>query len=95
MEISEIEKQLKINKNRQEIIDALLTLREHSDLVQSIKALSENPKQELMYRFNLNDIQASALIDLKRPIVDIPEEKIFEERKNLLSIEKELKFKIS
>jgi hypothetical protein len=95
MEIDEVERQLRINKHRQEIIDALLLLREHSNLVQTIKALSVNPVQEFMDRFQLNRMQASALMDLRQPIFDIPKEKIIEEKLNLKKIEIELKSNLS
>ncbi len=91
MDEIDIKKQLKINKHRQEIIDALLSVHKHSNLIQAIKALSSDAKNEIMERFHLNSMQAAAIMDLKKPISDIPEEKILEEKANLEKIEIELK----
>ena len=91
MNETDIQKQLKINKHRLEIIDALLRLYKHSNLIQTIKALSPNPKDEIMKRFELNHIQAAAIMDLRKPISLIAKEKILEEKRNLKKIETELK----
>ncbi len=50
MDEIDIKKQLKINKHRHEIIDALLSVHKHSNLIQAIKALSSDAKNEIMWK---------------------------------------------
>jgi len=95
MNTAETQKQLEINKNRQDIIDALLTVYDHSDLIQTIKTLSGDAKNEIMDRFQLNEVQATAIMDIKKPISDIPHKNILEEKENLKKIETELKANLS
>ncbi len=95
MKASEIEKQLEINKKRQEIIDALLIAREHSDEIQTIKALSKDAKAEIIEKFHFSSLQAQAIIDIKKRLFLIPEESIAEERESLRTIEAKLKLSSS
>jgi len=95
MNSTDIEKQLEINKNRQDIIDALLMVYDHSDLIQTIKSLSGDAKKEIMDRFQLNEILATAIMDIKKPISDIPHKNILDEKENLERIEKEIKANLS
>lgn len=90
MEENENNKKLTTNKCRQEIIDALLKLHEHSDAVEVIKTLSIDPKNEIKERFNLTAMQAAAIMDLKKALSSIPKEKILEEKENLKRIEIQL-----
>ena len=76
MKASEIKKQLEINKKRQEIIDALLIAREHSDEIQTIKALSKDVRAEIIEKFKFSGLQAQALIDIKKPLFLISAESI-------------------
>lgn len=78
------------NKYRQEIIDGLLKLHDHSDAVEVIKTLSPDPKNEIKERFKLTSMQAAAIMDLKKPLSSISKEKILEEKENLKSIEIQL-----
>ena len=64
MKDSDLKHKLKVNKHRIEIIDALLRLHNKSDLLITILTLSNDPKAEIMARFELNEVQASALLDL-------------------------------
>lgn len=91
----DLNKQIDINKHRQEVIDALVILYEHSDLVEKIKRISLNPKKELSDIFGISVFQASAIMDLRKPLSMIPIEKILEEKENLKNIEIELKSKES
>ena len=95
MKVSEIKKHLEINKHRQEIIDALLIAREHSDKIQTIKALSKDAREEIIEKFKFSSLQAQALIDIKKPIFLISEENITGEKENLRTIEAELKSSLS
>ena len=56
MKASEIKKQLEINKKRQEIIDALLIAREHSDEIQTIKALSKDVRAEIIEKLRFSGL---------------------------------------
>ena len=68
MKASEIKKHLEINKQRQEIIDALLIARDHSDEIQTIKALSKDARAEIIEKFNFSSLQAQAVVDIKKPL---------------------------
>lgn len=95
MDEIDIKKELKINKNRQEIIEALSNLHEHSDLIEAIKDLSNDAKRELIERFKLSPLQAAAIMEIKKPLSKIPVDKILDEKDNLKKIEAELKSKKS
>jgi DNA gyrase/topoisomerase IV subunit A len=71
----------------------LLILHEYSDLVETIKTLSQNAKKELSERFGISIFQASAIMDLRKPLSQIPKVSILEEKENLKRIEVELKQK--
>jgi DNA gyrase/topoisomerase IV subunit A len=91
MNKNDIEHQLKVNKHRMDITDALLRLHSKSDLLITITKLSSDPKAEIMNRFGLNDIQASALLDLRKTLSEISITSIQAEMERLKSVENELK----
>lgn len=95
MKANDLEHQLTVNKYRIEIIDALLRLHSKSDLLITIMALSKDPKTEFINRFELSEVQASALLDLRKPLSEISITSIQAEMERLKSIEQELKKKIS
>lgn len=91
MDKEEILKNLSINKYRQEIIDALLITWEHSNLILTIKALSDNPEEELIRRFGLTPYQANEIFIIQKPIGTISMASILRESFNLQDIRKTLK----
>jgi topoisomerase IV subunit A len=95
MKANDLEHQLTVNKYRIEIIDALLRLHSKSDLLITIMALSKDPKTEFINRFELSEVQASALLDLRKPLSEISITSIQAEMERLKSIEQELQKKIS
>ena len=90
MNKTEIEKKLSINKARQEIIEAFLVCRKKSDEFTTIIQLSRDRKKDLMEKFNVTPMQVYALLDLKKPITEIPIESIENEKQRLIDEQVEL-----
>lgn len=95
MKDNDLEHQLTVNEYRMELIDALLRLHSKSDLLITIMTLSKDPKAELMKRFRLNEVQASALLDIRKPLKEISITSMQTEMKRLKSVENELRKRIS
>ena len=79
----EIEKELKIVKARQHIIEGLIIAHRNWNEVQKIIQYSDNPKNELMEKYSFSDYQAQSILDLKKPLDEIEESKILGEQENL------------
>ncbi len=78
--------QFRLNKinDRLHILDGLLIAYLNIDEVIRIIREEDNPKQELMQRYNLTEIQADAILDLKlRHLARLEEQKIKGEQSNL------------
>ncbi len=95
MKYNELKKDIEINKYRQEFLDALLRAKKHYNEIQVIKALSKNPKEDIIEKFKFTAFQAQELMDLKKPLPMIPDESITEEMASLKDIETDLKTTLS
>ena len=95
MSENNLEHQLVVNNYRMEIIDALLRFHGKSNLLAAIITLSKDPKTELMERYDLSEVQASALLDLRKPLSEISLENMQAEMNRLKCVEVRLKEKLS
>jgi DNA gyrase/topoisomerase IV subunit A len=95
MKDSKLKRDLRINIFQRHIIDGLLKARKNMDEIFEIKNTEENPKKVLIERFSLSRHQAQCILELKKPLDEIDEEKLLEEQRNLIRIGEEIKRKRS
>lgn len=89
-----IEKELEINKERQHIISGLLKARRMANEIKEVLKNKTNAKKMLMNNYGFSSLQAQSIVDLRKPIDEIDEESIINEKDNLSRIESELKQKL-
>lgn len=77
-------KQLNINKNRQNIINALIIACQHCDEIMAIIKQSCKPQNSLKSTFSFSEEQAQAILELKVPLNQISEKQLSDERDRLL-----------
>ena len=79
-----MEKQLRIQKARHHILDGLLVAIRNHEEVQQIQIDKNTAQQKLIDRFAFSIIQAQAIMDLRKPLVDIDPAEIIVEQEQIL-----------